>query len=373
MRRLPDTGQAQSFTNTFGEDADYSQNPPFFKINGDGTVTDTVTGLMWQQADGGEMTIENAVAFCENLVLGGHDDWRLPTAQEAYSILNQGKTNPALDVAIFTYSGAEYWWTSERDATNANKIWVTNKGGGVGNHLKTEAVSAGGTKKIHVRAVRDMQTPPQVSVRFSETFATVYDSLTGLEWQRFVVPTIQDSMTWENALTFAENFVLAGKNDWRMPNIKELQSLNDETRSQPSISTDAFPGIGIRKYWSSTSLPNQPTRAWYLDTRFGITTYDLKTARNNLLCVRGGNQVTTAAFETSAASAASLRVFPNPFSANIWVEQSPEAHFDLVDGFGRPIFSGANLSEQDFSGLSRGVYFLKVSGKNTAATRIIKL
>jgi hypothetical protein len=58
MLKLPDTGQTGDFTSTFGEDSDYNINVPFFIKNNNGTVTDTMTGLMWQQADGGEMTIE---------------------------------------------------------------------------------------------------------------------------------------------------------------------------------------------------------------------------------------------------------------------------------------------------------------------------
>lgn len=292
MRRLPDTGQTQSFTNTPGEDSDYLQNPPFFIQNGDGTVTDTVTGLMWQQADGGEMTVENAAAFCENLTLGGHDDWRLPTAQEAFSVLNQGKSNPALDVSIFTNTDAEYWWTSEQDATNANKIWVTNKGGGIGNHLKTETISAGGTKKIHVRAVREIAAPSTVPAHFSDNGdGTVTDHLTNLVWAKTPAP---DSMTWENALVFAENFALAGQDDWRLPNIKELKSLSEAGIANPSINTAFFPEIGIQKYWSGTTLQNQTTRAWHLDTRYGITTYTEKTGKLNLICVRGGGDTPTA-------------------------------------------------------------------------------
>jgi hypothetical protein len=53
MKRLPDTGQTTSYTNTPGEDADYNINPPFYLNNGNGTITDTITGLMWQQVDGG--------------------------------------------------------------------------------------------------------------------------------------------------------------------------------------------------------------------------------------------------------------------------------------------------------------------------------
>ena len=283
MKRLPDTGQTQSFTNTFGEDSDYTIYPPFFIINGDGTVTDTVTGLMWQQTDGGEMTIEAAETYCADLVLGGYDDWRLPTAQEAFSILNHGTGNPALDAAVFANTGAEYWWSSERQAGNAGKVWVTNAGGGIGNHLKTETVSAGGIKKIHVRAVRNTLPPMPIPQQYTVTGGTVTDEITRLEWQATASP---DTITWEDALVLAENYILDGKDDWRLPNVKELESLNDELRSQPSINTDYIQGIVAGRYWTSTTLNNQPTRAWTMDTRFGVVSYDAKTNRNRALLVR---------------------------------------------------------------------------------------
>lgn len=377
MRRLPDTGQTAGFTNTYGEDADYTGNPPFFQMNGNGTVTDTVTGLMWQQADGGEMTFENAGAYCDGLSLAGYTDWRLPTAQEAFSILNHGKSNPALDLTVFADTGAEYWWTSESQAGNTAKIWVTNAGGGIGNHPKTETISAGGTKKFHVRAVRDVQPPPTVPAQFATTFNTAVDTLTGLEWQRFLVTTIQDSMTWEQALVFAENFVLGGKTDWRLPNIKELQSLNDETRSQPSLNTDIFPGIGSKKFWSSTSLPNQPDQAWFLDARFGVVSHELKTTRNYLLCVRGGNHATTTAVPDRAGAGA-LQVFPNPFSSKIQVfvngvQSQPTWMFHLYDQLGTLVFSGTDIEQQDFSALPGGMYFLKISAGGTTTVRLLKM
>ena len=202
MRRLPDTGQTQSYTNTPGEDADFSINSPFFIQNGDGTVTDTVTGLMWQQTDGGEMTIENATTFCENLTIGGHDDWRLPTTYEAYSMLNHGKSNPALDIAAFTNTVAEYWWTSSFQVGDATKVWCTNAGGGIGNKPKTETISAGGTKKFNVRAVRDIITPNVLANHFTDNGdGTITDNLTQLVWQKMPNTTAK---TWESALTYAE-------------------------------------------------------------------------------------------------------------------------------------------------------------------------
>jgi hypothetical protein len=370
MRRLPDTGQTQSFTNTVGEDADYLQNPPIFVLNGDGTVTDTVTGLQWQQTDGGEMTFENAEIFCANLSLGGYTDWRLPTAQEAYSILNQGKSNPALDMVFFTNTAAEYWWTSEHDATNANKIWATNKGGGIGNHPKNETVSAGGTKKIHVRAVRDVETPPMVDSHFTDhNDGTVTDHLTNLVWQKKPAP---DSMSWENALLFAESLSLAGFEDWRLPNIKELQSLNEEGSANPSVNTVFFPEIGLKKYWAGTSLPNQTTKAWYWDTRFGITTYAEKTGKLNVLCVRGGQNGSVKAADLSTENP-DVWAFPNPFHDHIYVKNASEnTIFELINATGQLVFYGNHIETADFSNLPTGVYCLKTTHENVSTQLLIR-
>jgi hypothetical protein len=72
MLRLPDTGQTAKYTQTPGEDSFYSINPPSFTKNADGTVIDNVTGLQWQQTDGGEKTRDASVSYCTGLTPGGY-------------------------------------------------------------------------------------------------------------------------------------------------------------------------------------------------------------------------------------------------------------------------------------------------------------
>ena len=75
--------------------------------NGNGTVSDNATGLMWQQdtaRDGGNydaMTWEEALAYCEALNLGGLTDWRLPTIKELRSLVDYGEYNPAINKTFF--------------------------------------------------------------------------------------------------------------------------------------------------------------------------------------------------------------------------------------------------------------------------------
>ncbi len=367
---LPDTGQTTSYTATFGEDNDYTINTPSYTNNNDGTITDNVTGLMWQQVDGGEMTIENAHIYCDNLVLANYSDWRLPTPMEAYSILNQQKNNPAMNTVYFPSSGAEYWWTVTYQAGDNTKVWVTNAGGGIGNHPKTETVSAGGSHQFHVRAVRDVTPTTTLPNHFTDNGdGSITDNLTQLVWQK--VPNTS-ALTWEQALSYAEGLVLAGASDWRLPNIKELQSLNDETLTNPSVNTTFFTTIGVKNYWSSTTLlpnPSNLTSAWYWNTQFGITTYDTKTNTNYVICVRG--IPTTLANHLVSTENSKDNVIINPFTSKIQISTTNENdYYQLYDAKGISIFKGDHIEKEDFSSLANGVYFLKIN--NAQSIELIK-
>ncbi|MFN7828994.1 MAG: DUF1566 domain-containing protein [Acidobacteriota bacterium] len=49
-------------------------------------MSDRVTGLQWQQSDGGERSWDAAQSYCDSLVFAGHDDWRMPRLPELFSI-----------------------------------------------------------------------------------------------------------------------------------------------------------------------------------------------------------------------------------------------------------------------------------------------
>lgn len=115
------TGQVTSYS--AGDDGELqrgveSQEPRFID-NGDGTVTDKFTGLMWvkapHQLDGafGEMGWANALNFCNDLEFAGYDDWVLPNRKELISLLDFGAERPALpDGHPFTGVQTERYWSS---------------------------------------------------------------------------------------------------------------------------------------------------------------------------------------------------------------------------------------------------------------------
>lgn len=384
MRHLPDTHQTTSFTATFGEDADYTIHAPYFQVNGDGTLTDTITGLMWQQADGGEMTIESARIHVDTITVGGYSDWRLPNAQEAFSIMDLSANNPALDLNAFAPTDAEYWWTSDRQANDSNKVWVTNAGGGIGNHLRTETISAGGVKRFHVRAVRDVSAPDTLPSQFIHVQnGSATDTLTGLMWQRGHCP---DTLTWENALIYADTLTVGGFSDWRLPNVKELRSISDVHLIGPCLDGGVFGNEGVRKYWSSTTLQSQPTKGWYLNTQFGITTYDLKTRRHDVRCVRGGEDPMTGVQPTPTGGAdGGLDVWPNPFTDRVLVRFASNGGRVVItvsNDQGQQVWqvldqvlpTGQHAEVIDLEELPAGVYYcLLRDGRRAEATHLVKV
>ena len=84
-------------------------------INGDGTVTDTASGLMWQQATESGKGWADALSYCEGLSLGGYTGWRLPNIRELKSIRDYGTSNPAIN--------SSGYWSSTTYAYITSGVW----------------------------------------------------------------------------------------------------------------------------------------------------------------------------------------------------------------------------------------------------------
>lgn len=94
-------------------------------INGDGTVTDTSTGLMWQQETAAEMAWESAISYCEDLSLAGYSDWRLPNINEVRSLVDYSKYyNPAIDISSFPDTVSSSYWSSTTFPNYSNRAWL---------------------------------------------------------------------------------------------------------------------------------------------------------------------------------------------------------------------------------------------------------
>ena len=106
--------------------------------NGNGTVTDSATGLIWQKCSAGQGTTlgncstgsisdyswSSAITYCESLTLGGRSDWRLPNVNELRSIVNYASTSsPRIDSITFPSTVDLFYWSSSTYVLNTSIAW----------------------------------------------------------------------------------------------------------------------------------------------------------------------------------------------------------------------------------------------------------
>lgn len=289
---LPDTGQTTCYDGAgnvlspcpapgqpLAQDGSYSINPLSCTNNGDGTVTDNNTGLIWQKEDDGTArTWDAAGSYCASL----STDWRLPTKKELMSIVDYSIPYPGPTInSIFTNTKQSNYWSSTTHAGYPSYAWYVNFSvGGVDSYGKDYYGS-----DYYVRCVRGGQ--PTTSFTDNGN-GTVTDAKTGLMWQQGE----PGYMTWPDALNYCESLTLpsGGQSDWRLPNIKELESITDDMRYSPASDTAYFPNAVASNYWSSTTGAYYPDFAWVVGYDGGVYGINGKDDGNDyyVRCVRSG-------------------------------------------------------------------------------------
>ncbi|GAB5556848.1 MAG: hypothetical protein SchgKO_10610 [Schleiferiaceae bacterium] len=273
----------------YGQDATYAGNQPSYTNNGDGTITDNVTGLTWQRDMGDKISYADAVLYADTMTLGGHSDWRIPTIKELYSLAHftgrcfgdQAVTlfidtnyfeHPIGDVTIGERQIDAQTWSStpcvDLIVIGDTAIYGYNfVDGRLKGYPKYDPLF-GAANEMYFRMVRG-NTSYGINQFSDNGDGTITDSATGLMWQQADDGNTYD---WQDALDYAENLSLAGHSDWRLPNAKELQSIVDYSRSPNSTSSPAiaplFSCTGITDpygnsgqygyYWTGSPLQDGP-------------------------------------------------------------------------------------------------------------------
>ena len=131
-----------------------------FTDNGDSTVTDTKTRLVWQQSTSGSgMNWESALSSCEGLTLASQSDWRLPNIKELGSIVDTSEYNPAIDETYFPATqSSDYWSSTTWSSTNYHTwAWRMDFTGGIAYQRMKAQDSANQSVNKYVRCVRGGQ------------------------------------------------------------------------------------------------------------------------------------------------------------------------------------------------------------------------
>ncbi len=332
---LPKTGQTISYVP--GDDGSVQAGvewpSPRFTDDGDGTVRDNLTGLMWLK-DGGclKKKWKDALQAIANLnanpatyncldYSAGYSDWRLPNIKELESLVDYGESNSAhwLNASGFQNVKSNYWSSTSYQSTTAWIITMTN---GI-DKLSSKSMSyymlpvrtgstdmpyelpkTGQTASYasgddgHLQAGNEWPSP-----RFTDNGdGTIKDNLTGLIWLKDggclnkkwddALKAIVDLNTNPGAYNCIE--YSAGYSDWRLPNIKELESLISYGTPDTSVwlNTEGFLNAASSKYWTSTTYLNKGSYTWVVNMKKGDMSYSSKKSKYRVLPVRGGSTKT---------------------------------------------------------------------------------
>ena len=247
----------------YGQDAHYQLTPSDYTDNGDGTITDNVTGLMWQKApdQGKKLTWEAAMTGLDDFnaqKLGGHDDWRIPSIKELYSI-NQFSGVFRRGVCEIPFFDDDYFVAMDLINPGDRPLDVQTITSTI-----YDSVTLGGTTTMFGYNFRDAYLKGYPSTKTFTLYhvrgnthygqnmfvdngdGTISDLATGLMWMTGdsgwfnAGDAANGTLNWEDALSWCEGLKFAGKSDWRLPSTKELQSIVDYTRSPDTTDSPAI-------------------------------------------------------------------------------------------------------------------------------------
>ncbi|HMV80945.1 MAG TPA: DUF1566 domain-containing protein [Leptospiraceae bacterium] len=248
-----------------GQDAYYSKGSTgVLTDNGDSTVSDTTTGLLWQKCSYGasgptcatgtqtSLNFANASSYCSSLTAGGKT-WRIPTIRELHSI-HYLANNPRIDTSKFGATQAGDYWASDTAVFNSSAAWTVSFYDGT-------TLTTPQTNLRYLRCVTG--TEKKTVSNFTDLGdGTVKDHSTGLYWQKCTngqnsldcSGTGTAAADWASAVSYCNTLNLAGKT-WRLPNKNELVSILDYQKTTfPLTNTDVFPNMPNNQlYWSSTT------------------------------------------------------------------------------------------------------------------------
>lgn len=253
---------------------DQPLSPATLAVGEAGTATDSLTGLQWQQApDPTALNYLAAVEACDELVLAGRSDWRLPTVAELQSLVDYERHHPALPSLLPAPTGtAEFWTLVQR----GDVAWTVE-------FLRGQVRASPRHKAMQVRCVRSERPP---SLPYTDRFSfknkeTAADALLQVEWLRNVVV---NTYTMPQTVGWCTKVDIAGPG-WRVPTIRELSALIDRSAAPTMIDASVFGGPSAT-IWSYSISADDPAYVWSVDFSNGTCIATEMQSYQDLRCVR---------------------------------------------------------------------------------------
>jgi hypothetical protein len=242
------------------------EGPERFGVTND-IVQDNFTGLVWHNNAGlteFPLTWKEAFEFIQEINtsrLSGINAWRLPARKELFSLVSHQFINPSLPEGHpFNNVFHGYYWTRTESARLLNQAWYVHLGGG-----KVYRGMKHGSYMVWPVSGR-FAGHPFMENRFIAEGDSVYDRVTRRYW--YACDKMNDgAITWKKALRVVEKLNETREADhgtWRLPNIRELESLVDDRNHSPAFAAGFIINNVMDGYWSSTTSSYEPRYAWVL-------------------------------------------------------------------------------------------------------------
>jgi hypothetical protein len=215
-------------------------------------------------------------------------DWRVPTRRELFGLVSHQRINPALPSShpfMDIFNG--YHWTSTQCARLHDQAWYIHMGGA----RVYRGMKHGSYMVWPVAGPSDR--PSTGEGRFIAQTDSFHDRLTCRTWLNGQLLD-HEPATWQDALdriSALNRKWVGGYSDWRLPNIRELESLVDVTTHSPAFSPACPISMVKEGYWSSTTSLYEPRYAWVLYAQDGAVGVGYKVLRDfHVLAVRCESQ-----------------------------------------------------------------------------------
>ena len=299
-----------------------------YSDNGDGTVTDPTTGLIWMRCAMGQAldnfgcggtansyTFDQANALTGTTAFADHNDWRVPNIRELQTIVDRSVSNPSINSVAFPGTSSSNFWSASVLPGYTGGAWFVafNSGGAYYSGNKSNAIKVRLVRAGLPGGLLDIARPTSDYV--DQADGTVTHTPTGLMWQRCAVGQTLSAAgictgtagiyTWDQAQQLSNS--LAGKTDWRLPTEDELISLVDYSAINPSINSRVFPDtqVGLNGYsdfWSVSGYSGSTGSAWYVNFNYSNADNTNKSSAFQVRLVRAATTVTPTTTTTAVPS-----------------------------------------------------------------------
>lgn len=247
------------------------------------------------------------VDFANNNSLCGKTNWSIPSNEELNQLVHKGKSNTYIDTTYFPNTVNWHYWSATPSASDNTEAWLVDFGSSYkANDAKLVRTTSG---RVRLVSGSKVNTNSYTSSTHTDSRyiisqdGSVTDLDTGLMWTRCAVGqnwdleslSCEGEMTaiyWHDSLNSGVDYTYAGHSNWRLPNVNELKTIFDHSKTRPSVNTTAFPAIPYDSsnnlsFWTSTpDLTSTAIKSLSINSDGDIKSDFRSSTKNYVLLVR---------------------------------------------------------------------------------------